>query len=415
MYKVITWPVSLSNQPQGKKEMVHQDIPYQETFINKTWLDRFTFPDDIAVWNEDDVRKAHDAFTPDSPWCNMNALERSELLFKLADLIERDHEHLIKMGDNTNPLTDKYLQAVIKCYQYFAWWASKLHGTTLPADGPHRCFTFHEPVGIVGQIISGDSTLLMQAWTLGPALCAGNTVVLKFAQHTPRTALHIASLIKEAGFPPGVVNIVPGDGSTGAAVANHPNINKVVFMGSTEVGHRVLQEAGVNSQKVTLCYELGFKGPTVVFVFADADLNDAVEKSYFAPHLIFYKDQPPPCTFVEESIYNTFVWKYFERAKRYKPNVEDITLIAEICSYVITFDDISTVIAIARITKYGIATIYTADGETAKNVAKNLCAGTICINCFDAFNAQAPSLVQEVHKVMVTLPLPTEQLVRFSI
>ena len=117
-----------------------------------------------------------------------------------------------------------------------------------------------------------------------------------------------------------------------------------------------------------------------------------------------------PCTFVEESIYNIFVWKYFERAKRYKCNVEDTTLNAEICSCVITFNDISTVIAIARITKYGIATICTTNATTAKNVAKNLCAGTICINCFDAFNAQAPSLVQGVHEVMVTLPLPTEQL-----
>ena len=127
------------------------------------------------------MRKAHEAFTPDSPWRKMDALKRSELLYKLADLIKKN-EHLIKMGDNTNPLTDKYLQAVIKCYQYFAWWASKLHGSTLPDDGPHLCFTSHEPVGIVGQIISGDFPPLMQAWTLGPALCAGNTVVLNPAE-----------------------------------------------------------------------------------------------------------------------------------------------------------------------------------------------------------------------------------------
>ena len=351
---------------------------------------------DVAKGNAEDVKKAvvaaQQAFQPGSLWRTMGASDRSRLLYKLADLIERDRIYLTRLEyiGNGGPSPGKYLSEVIKCYQYFAWWASKLHGKTLPEHGPYLCFTSREPVGIVGQIISGDFPLLMQAWTLGPALCAGNTVVLNPAEQTPLTALHIASLIKEAGFPPGVVNIVPGDGSTGAAVANHPDINKVVFMGSTEVGHRVVQEDGVNSQKVTRCYELGFKGPTVVFVFADADLDDAVEKSYFAPHLIFYKDQPPPCTFVEESIYNTFVWKYFERAKRYKPNVEDTTLIAKICSYVITFDDISTVIAIARITKYGIATIYTADGETAKKMAINLCAGTICINCFDAFNAQAP-------------------------
>ena len=132
----------------------------------------------------------------------MDALDRSCLLYKLADLIDRDHIYLtsLKNLDNGGPSPNKYLPDVIKCYcTLHTWWVSKLHGSTLPVDGPHLCFTSKEPVGIVGQIISGDFPLLMQAWTLGPALCAGNTVVLKPAQRTPLTALHIASL-KEAGF-----------------------------------------------------------------------------------------------------------------------------------------------------------------------------------------------------------------------
>ena len=330
------------------------------------------------------VVAAQEAFQPGSQWRTMDALNRSLLLYKLAELIERDHIYLTRLEnlDNGGPSPDEYLSEVIKCYQYFAWWASKLHGTTLPDHGPYLCFTSREPVGIVGQIISGDFPLLMQAWTLGPALCAGNTVVLKPAQRTPLTALHVASLIKEAGFPPGVVNIVPGDGSTGAAVANHPDINKVVFMGSTEVGHQVLQEAGVNSLKVTLCYELGFKGPTVVFVFADADLDDAVEKCCCAPHFIFYKDQPHPFTYVEESIYDEF-----------KSNSKWMSLNVVTGCLMTRFKDISEAIEIATSIKYGFAAIFTGDVMTAKNMAKNICAGTICINCFDAFNAQAPHYI----------------------
>eukprot|EP00731_Ephydatia_muelleri_P025259 Em0017g342a len=305
----------------------------------------------------------------------MNASQRGCLLYKLADLIERDRKYLTLLAtvDNGKPLTDKYLQEVINCYRYFAWWANKLHGTTLPDDVPHLCFTSHEPVGIVGQIISGDFPLLMQAWTLGPALCAGNT-----AWST----------------------VVPGDGSTGAAVANHPNINKVVFTGLTKVSNLVLNEAGVNSlKKVTLGLELGYKGPTIIFVFADADLDDAVEKSHFAPHLIFYQGQPCPCTYVEESIYDKFMRKSVKIARRHKPtcsNVEDsCMLIVEIFAFAMKFKDIETIITIARRTIYGFASIFTASGEKAKEVAQNLHAGIVCINCFNAFNALAPHYIPD--------------------
>ena len=389
--------------------MVHPDAnepPYgQYPEINITWHDsvsQATFEDEafgVANDNEDDVNNAvvaaQQAFEPGSLWRNMDALQRGHLLYKLADLIKKNRKYLtlLEILDNGKPLTDEYRSHVVRCYRYFAWWASKLHGKTLPDHGPHLCFTSREPVGIVGQIISGDSTLLMQAWTLGPALCAGNTVVLKFAQWTPLTALHVASLIKEAGFPPGVVNIVPGDGSTGAAVANHPDINKVVFMGSTEVGHQVLQEDGVNSLKVTLCYELGFKGPTGIFVFADTDLDDVVEKCYFAPHLIFYKDQPHPLTYVQESIYDEFMRRIVKRARRHKPcrNVEDICLlIVTMSGIVMMFEHIDNVFTNDTHPKYGLATIFTTNVIAAKDMVANIRAGIICINCFDAFYVQAP-------------------------
>ena len=327
----------------------------------------------------------------------MDALDRSRLLYKLADLIERDHKHLTQLEilGNGGPSPDEYLSEVIKCYRYFAWWASKIHGSTLPDHGPHLCITSREPVGIVGQIISGDFPLLMQAWTLGPALCAGNTVVLKPAQRTPLTALHVASLIKEAGFPPGMVNIVPGDGSTGAAVANHPNINKVVFLGSTEVGHKVLQEARVNSLKVTLCYELGFKGRTGIFVFNNVNLDDVVEKYYFALHLIFYKDQPTPIMYVEESDKDQptpimYVEESIYDALLTTMSLKKCNLRKKSC---IKFNDINEAIKIATSIKFGFAAIFTNNATAAINMAKNIRAGTICINCFDVFNAQAPHYI----------------------
>ena len=333
--------------------------------------------------NEIDVESAVSAAV------SKNALDRSHLLYKLAKLIERDHMYLtdLETPDNEGSLPDQYLSDVIRCYRYFAWWASKLHRKTLPADGPHLCFTSHEPVGIVGQIISGKFLLLKQAWTLGPALCAGNSVKLKFTQRTPLAALHVASLIEEAGFPQGMVNILTYE-STVAALAQLHNINKVVFMGSSEVGHQVLQEVGVHSlKKVTLCYELGFKGLTGIFVFDDADLNEVVEKCYFAPYLIFYKDQPLPLTYVQESIYATFMKKMTVKFSHVK-TVWDRNCIAK-------FKDIKEAITHATSTKFGFATIYTTNVMTAQEMAVKISAGTICINCFDAFNAQAPHLTDQ--------------------
>ena len=178
-------------------------------------------------------------------------------------------------------------------------------------------YTRLEPIGVVGQIIPCNFPLLMQAWKLGPALCAGNTIVMKPAEQTPLTALYVAALIAEAGFPPGVVSIIPGYGPTaGAALASHPNVRKIAFTGSTEVGHAIMQAAGESNLKnVTL--ELGGKNPVIVLNYADIDL--AIETSHNA---IFFNEgqccSAGSRTYVHESIYDEFVKKSVSRTKARK-------------------------------------------------------------------------------------------------
>ena len=202
----------------------------------------------------------------------------------------------------------------IDCYRYFAGWADKSGGKVIPTRGDFFTYTRHEPVGVCGQIIPWNFPLLMQAWKLGPALATGNTVVMKLSEQTPLSGLHVASLIREAGFPEGVVNVVPGFGPTaGAAIANHPGVDKVAFTGSTEVG-RVIQEAAAkNIKKVTL--ELGGKSP--VIVCDDADMDQAVEQAHNA---IFF-NMGQCCvagsrTMVHESVYNDYVEMSVEKAKK---------------------------------------------------------------------------------------------------
>ncbi|KTG33818.1 hypothetical protein cypCar_00011521, partial [Cyprinus carpio] len=200
-------------------------------------------------------------------------------------------------------------------YRYYAGWADKWEGKTIPIDGDYFCYTRHEPIGVCGQIIPWNFPLLMQAWKLGPALATGNTVVMKVAEQTPLTALYVASLIKEVGFPAGVVNIVPGMGpSAGAAIASHMDVDKVAFTGSTEVGHLIMKASSTsNLKKVTL--ELGGKSPNIIL--SDADMEEAVEQSHFA---LFFNQGQCCCagsrTYVQESIYDEFVERSVERAKK---------------------------------------------------------------------------------------------------
>src|SRR5438876_2176931 len=263
--------------------------------INNKWVDSAsgkTFPTinpatgevitRVAEADAADVDKAVSAARAafdNGPWRKkLTASQRGNLLYKLADLIEKHADELAQLEalDNGKPYSVARaadLPLTIACYRYYAGWADKVQGKTIPVQGRYFCYTKHEPVGVVGQIIPWNFPLLMQAWKLSPALATGNTVVLKPAEQTPLSALRVGELILEAGFPPGVVNIITGYGETaGAALAAHPDVDKVAFTGSTEVGKLIVQAAAGNLKKVSL--ELGGKSPNVVF--ADADLDMAI-------------------------------------------------------------------------------------------------------------------------------------------
>jgi phenylacetaldehyde dehydrogenase len=217
------------------------------------------------------VAAARRAFD-DRRWARVSPSERGRLLWRMADLIERDLEELAELEslDNGKPYAVARvadLPLAVDMFRYMAGWAMKITGTTLPLSlpGEYLSYTVREPVGVVGQIIPWNFPLLMAAWKVAPALAAGCTVVLKAAEQTPLTALRLAELVAEAGFPAGVVNILTGFGETaGAALAAHPDVDKVAFTGSTEVGKLIVQAASGNLKKVSL--ELGGKSPDIVLL-----------------------------------------------------------------------------------------------------------------------------------------------------
>src|SRR6202051_4388748 len=229
---------------------------------------------------EQAVKAARKAFDQ-GPWRRLTASERGRLIWKLADLLEAHTEEFayLESLDNGKPLTIARAADVplaVDLFRYMAGWATKIEGNTIPISVPYTpgakyfAYTLREPVGVAGQIIPWNFPLLMAAWKLGPALASGCTVIFDPAEQTPLSALRLGELIMEAGFPEGVVNIVPGYGETaGAALAAHPNVDKIAFTGSTEVGKLIVQAAAGNLKKVTL--ELGGKSPVVVLDDADLD------------------------------------------------------------------------------------------------------------------------------------------------
>jgi aldehyde dehydrogenase (NAD+) len=390
------------------------------------------------------------------PWRKMQASERGRLLHRLADLIERDEDELVRLEslDNGKPISVAKrvdLAKTLSCYRYFAGWADKVHGKTIPIDGDFFCYTRHEPVGVVGQIIPWNYPMLMQAWKLAPALATGNTVVMKPAEQTPLSALHIGRLVVEAGFPEGVVNLLPGFGSTaGAAIARHMDVDKVAFTGSTDVGRLILEAAAKsNLKKVTL--ELGGKSPNIVF--EDTDLDEAVEGA----HMGVFSNQGQVCcagsrVFVEESIYDRFVEKSVVRARRrvvgdpfdsateQGPQVDNAqfervmayiesgrnegatlacggervgnrgyfiepTVFSDVqdkmkiakeeifgpVMSIIPFKNLEEVIVRANRTIYGLAAgVWTRDIKKAHAIANGVRAGTVWVNCYNILDTRAP-------------------------
>jgi phenylacetaldehyde dehydrogenase len=237
----------------------------------------------VAACDAPDVDKAvaaaRHAFE-DGPWSRASGSDRARMMWRLADLIDRHAAELAELEslNNGKPLAAvRNIDIALSCevLRYTAGWATKITGETISlSTAPQmHAFTVREPIGVVGQIIPWNSPIMMAAWKLAPALAAGCTIVLKPAEQTPLTALRLALLIQEAGVPDGVVNIIPGFGPTaGAAIAAHPDIDKVAFTGSGEVGRLIIQAAAGNLKKVSL--ELGGKSP--VIVFPDADMRVAV-------------------------------------------------------------------------------------------------------------------------------------------
>jgi acyl-CoA reductase-like NAD-dependent aldehyde dehydrogenase len=220
------------------------------------------------------------------PWPALSGADRGELLWKLAGLLELHADELAELEtlDNGKPIrTSRHgdLPTAIKHFRYYAGWAGKLEGATVPVSIPNQfVYTLREPMGVVGLIIPWNFPLVMAAWKLAPALACGNTVILKPAEETPLTAMRLGELAMEAGFPPGVINILTGPGEpTGAALTAHPGVDKVAFTGSTEVGRKIMAAAaGSNLKRVSL--ELGGKSPNVIF--ADADLDKAIKGATWA-------------------------------------------------------------------------------------------------------------------------------------
>jgi aldehyde dehydrogenase (NAD+)/phenylacetaldehyde dehydrogenase len=229
------------------------------------------------------VAAAREAITS-GPWATMPAAGREQLMRALADAIEEHGDELaqIESLDNGKPVgLARYVDvnATLGHIRYFAGWPTKIEGGVLPVAVPNmHCYTRREPVGVCAQVIPWNFPLLMAAWKLGPALAAGCTVVLKPAEQTPLSALRLGELALEVGFPPGVINVLTGDGETGAALVDHPGVDKIAFTGSTAVGREIGAKAGRALKRVTL--ELGGKSPNVIL--PDADLDAAVRGSFQA-------------------------------------------------------------------------------------------------------------------------------------
>lgn len=400
------------------------------------------------------VKAAREAFDR-GEWRTMNPAERSRLMYKLADLMEEHKTELAQLEtlDNGKPISETTAGDIplsIEHMRYYAGWATKITGQTIPVNGPYFNYTRHEPVGVVGQIIPWNFPLLMAMWKMGAALAAGCTVVLKPAEQTPLSALYLAELIDEAGFPKGVINIIPGFGETaGEALTDHALVDKLAFTGSTEIGKKIMEKAAKSVKRVTL--ELGGKSPNIIL--PDADLKKAIPGALTGvmfnqgqvccagSRVFIHKDQYDKV--VEEmAAYSKSlrqgaglhedtqmgplvskeqherVLSYIEKGRQegakiaaggtcpYEQgyfvsptvftNVEDEMTIAkeEIFGPVlaaIPYETVDEVIERANRSEYGLAAgVWTENLKNAHYIADRLQAGTVWVNCYNAFDAASP-------------------------
>ncbi|XP_033332496.1 aldehyde dehydrogenase 1A1 isoform X1 [Megalopta genalis] len=462
----------LSKKAYSRMTCKKPDFKYTQLFINNEFVDAVSgkkFPTinpatgavivEVAEGDKADVDKAvsaaKKAFQRGSVWRNMNASARAKLINTFADLIVRDAEKLATL--ETLDTGKSYKNAVGEMYfgaevlRYHAGWCDKITGDTIPTDGKFVTLTRKEPVGVVGQIIPWNYPFLMLVWKWAPALTTGCTIVLKPAEQSPLSALYAAALAKEAGFPPGVVNVITGYGPTaGAAISEHPDIRKVAFTGSTDIGHLIMQAAGQsNLKRVSL--ELGGKSPLVVF--DDFDVKEAVEIAHEA---VFANHGQNCCagtrTFVQAKIYDKFVSyakqlaaqkklgdpfdpttqqgpqideEMFNKIQRLiqsgkkegavvetggerygtvgyfiKPTVfsnvtDDMTIAKEEIfgpvQSILKFETLDEVIERANNTRYGLAAgVLTKDIDKALTFAQAVEAGSVWINCYDALTTQTP-------------------------
>ncbi|XP_055540635.1 aldehyde dehydrogenase, mitochondrial [Wyeomyia smithii] len=466
--RVGTAKYSSVSAPQTSPQILYTGI-----FINNEWhksIDGAIFPSvnptnkqviaEIQKGSKADVDSAvaaaREAFRLGSPWRQMDASWRGHLLHKLADLMERDRVYLASLEtlDNGKPYFMSYnvdVPMAINNLRYYAGWADKIHGKVIPIDGNYFVYTRHEPVGVCAQIIPWNFPILMTAWKFGPALATGNTIVLKPAEQTSLTALYIAQLTKEAGFPAGVVNVVPGFGDAGAALVQHYDVDKVAFTGSTEIGKKIQQGSGLSNLKRTTL-ELGGKSPNIIL--SDADIKNAVESSHFG---LFFNMGQCCCagsrTFIEDKLYDEFVERSVERAKKrvvgnpfdltteHGPQIDEKqfnkilsmiesgkkegaslvaggdrfeglsgyfiqpTIFADVqddmkiardeifgpVQQLLRFKSLDEVIERANNTEYGLAAaIFSKDIDKINYIIQGLRAGTVWVNTYNVLSAQAP-------------------------
>lgn len=390
-------------------------------------------------------------------WRGLDGHRRARLLWRLADLIEANADELgaLETRDNGKPYFESRkvdLPSVVQNFRYFAGLADKVGGSTIPVAGPFLNYTLREPVGVVGAIVPWNFPLSLAAWKVAPALACGNAVILKPAEQTPLTALRLGELATEAGFPPGVLNVVAGFGEeAGAALVAHLGVDAIAFTGSTAVGRAVARSAADTLKKVSL--ELGGKSPNIIF--ADADLGAAVRGAGTG---IFY-GKGEVCAagsriLVERAIHDDFLAAFtaraekatigdpmdagtrlgaivseaqLERVMRYveagkdegarlltggeratvdgKGNFVTATVFADVTpemtiareeifgpvAAVIPFDDVDEAIALANATEYGLAAgVWTRDAGRALRVARDLQAGTVWVNTYNQYDSGSP-------------------------